>query len=497
MSRPFIYMAALLLAATSTASAQWTAPRRDSTTRRDSVARRDSLPLSLEQAVARAIGESQEVQLARSQVDLARTQVGAARSGAFPQLDARVGYTRTFASAFSGGGGFTLPDSLKFEPDPTAPLEQRVQYLEDRVPTAGLGGLGSLFGNLPFGQENAYSATLAGTQVLYAGGRVGAALRIAREFLERAQFDLQEQTADIELQIRSAYFRARLAQELVGISQAAVEQATRFLNTERLRREAGTGSELDVLRAEVSLANLQPSLVAAINAAEVQTLDLKRLVDLPLEQPVALTTSLEVPQTLAYADSATSLETLARRASISAAERQVRIREQQVRIAKSGYLPSVNLQVNYGRQLFPTNALQLNGEWRTDFTAGVFVSVPLLTGGRTRAEVSQAQIALEQERLRLAQLREGVQVEYERARGERERARSTIVARQRTADQALRVYDLTVLRYEQGLASQLEVTDARLALLQARTNLAQAVSDFQIANATLARAVGSTTYTQP
>jgi outer membrane protein len=212
---------------------------------------------------------------------------------------------------------------------------------------------------------------------------------------------------------------------------------------------------------------------------------------------VTLTTSLDVPQTLAYADSATSLETLARRASISAAERQVAIREQQVRIAKSGYLPSVNLQLNYGRQLFPTNAFQLNGEWRTDFSAGVFVSVPLLTGGRTRAEVSQAQIALEQERLRLAQLREGVQVEYERARGERERARSTIVARQRTADQALRVYDLTVLRYEQGLASQLEVTDARLALLQARTNLAQAVSDFQIANATLARAVGSTTYTQP
>jgi outer membrane protein TolC len=58
-------------------------------------------------------------------------------------------------------------------------------------------------------------------------------------------------------------------------------------------------------------------------------------------------------------------------------------------------------------------------------------------------------------------------------------------------DQAQRVYDLTVLRYEQGLASQLEISDARLSLLQARTNLAQAVSDFQIADATLARAIGA------
>ena len=490
--RPFIYLAvaALVVAPVTTTSAQ-------DGTAQDGTARRDSTPVTLEQAVARAIGESQEVRLARSQVELARTQVGSARSGAFPQLDAQLGYTRTFASAFSGGGGFTLPDSLRFEPDSTLPLADRVKYLEDRAPSAALGGLGALFGNLPFGQENAYSATLVGSQVLYAGGRVGAALRIAERFLESARLNLQEQTADIELQVRSAYYRARLAQELVGISQAAVDQATRFLSTERLRREAGVGSELDVMRAEVALANLQPPLIAAVNAAEVATLDLKRLIDLPLDQPVRLATSLDVPTLLAAPDSAVSLETLSRRAAIAAEERQVRIREEQVRIARGGYLPSVNLRMNYGRTLFPSAIFRFNEDWRTDFTAGVTVSLPILNGGRVRAEVAQAQIALEQERLRLAQLREGVQVEYERARGERVRARSTIEARQRTVEQALRVYDLTVLRYEQGLASQLEVTDARLALLQARTNLAQAVADFQIANATLARAVGATTYTNP
>jgi outer membrane protein TolC len=53
------------------------------------------------------------------------------------------------------------------------------------------------------------------------------------------------------------------------------------------------------------------------------------------------------------------------------------------------------------------------------------------------------------------------------------------------------VYDLTVLRYERGLATQLEVTDARLALLQARTNLARAVSDYYIADASVTRALGT------
>jgi outer membrane protein TolC len=195
---------------------------------------------------------------------------------------------------------------------------------------------------------------------------------------------------------------------------------------------------------------------------------------------------------VAAADSTLGSSALSQRAAIAAEERQVRIREEQVRIARSRYLPSVNLVVNYGKQLFPSTLFAFNQDWRTDFTTGIQVSVPIFNGNRTAADVAQAQVNLDQERLRLTQLRENIQVEYERARGERERARSQIQARQRTVDQAQRVYDLTVLRYDQGLASQLEVSDARLSLLQARTNLAQAVSDFQIADATLSRTIGVT-----
>jgi outer membrane protein len=452
----------------------------------------DSQPISLETAIERAVGQSQEVRLARAQVQLAEAQVGAARADIFPQLDGRVAYTRTVASPFSGGGGFTIPDSLRFEPDPSAPLADRVAYLEDHAETAGLAGLGSLFGNLPFGQANAYTAAITGSQTLFSGGRLGAGLRIAREFLSAARLNLQEQTAEIELQVRSAYYRARLAQELVSISHAALEQGERFLRSERLRRDAGTGSELDVLRAEVSVANLRPQLIEAENSAEVATLDLKRLIDVPLDRDVALTTPLDVPTTLADVDSAAAItDRLSRRASIEAQERQVAIREAQVRIARSAYFPTLSLSLNFGGQIFPSQVFRLDEPWRRDIFASLSLSMPIFNGLRTRSEVAQAQVAVEQERLRLAQLRESVQLSYERARGERERARSSIAARQLTVTQAQRVYDLTVLRYEQGLASQLEVSDARLSLLQARTNLAQAVADFHIANATLARAIGA------
>ncbi len=244
----------------------------------------DTVRLTLGEALGRARHGSEEVRLARSEVDLANAQIKATRAGALPQLNANLGYTRTFASSFGGGGGITIPDSLRFSPDSTASLPERVRYLEENAGLAGLQGIGGLFGNLPFGQENAYNVGLSGSQLLYSGGRTGAALRVARSYRSAAQLGLREQEAEIELQVRTAYTQALLAQELEAIATAALQQAEAFLEQERLRQRAGQASELDVLRAEVSRDNLRPQLVQATNAAELAQLELKRLLSLPQEQ---------------------------------------------------------------------------------------------------------------------------------------------------------------------------------------------------------------------
>lgn len=484
MRRSFVVAAAALLAVPAAGAAQEPAAP-------VAAQRADSASLTLDEAVRRALGQSEEVRLARSQVELADAQVTSARSGALPQLSANLGYTRTFASAFSGGGSFTLPDSLQFRPDPSLPLEERVRYLEDRTPLAGLGGLGALFGDLPFGQENAYAATFSASQLLYSGGRTGAALNIARNYRDAARLNLTEETAEIELQVRSAYYRALLAQQLEGIAEAGLEQAEAFLRQERLRQSAGRASELDVLRAEVSRDNLRPQMVQARNAAELAKLDLKRLVDLPLGQPLRLATPLAPPPAAELARATLAPEvSVAQRAALAAAERQVAIREQQVRIARGAFLPSVSLSMNYGRQLFPSTTFALDEPWRTDWTAGVNVNIPLFNGGQRTADLQTARVERERAELQLSQLREAVQLQAEQARGERERASTAIAARERTVEAAQRVHDLTVLRYDQGLATQLEVSQARLELLQARSNLAQAIADFYIADAGLVRATG-------
>jgi outer membrane protein TolC len=167
-----------------------------------------------------------------------------------------------------------------------------------------------------------------------------------------------------------------------------------------------------------------------------------------------------------------------------------------VRIARGAFFPDISVGVNYGKLGYPTDPFNFNSlDWRTDWNATVGVRIPIFDGLRRNAQLDQAQVNLTNARLQLAQLREGVQLQYQQALGERQRAQEEIAARQQTVTQAQRVYDLTVLRYERGLATQLEVSDARLALLQARTNLAQALSDFYVAEATVNRALGGTNTT--
>lgn len=176
------------------------------------VRRETVVALSLDEAVRRALNQSEEIQLARSQLHLAEAQVAITRSQALPQINANLGYTRTFASLFDlGGSGEEVPDELA---------------------------------NLPFGRENAYAATISGSQLLYSGGRVGSAMQIARSFREATRLNLVEEAAEIELQVRSAYYQALLARAFEEATGAALSQAEAFLERERLRLRAGAASEL-------------------------------------------------------------------------------------------------------------------------------------------------------------------------------------------------------------------------------------------------------------
>jgi outer membrane protein TolC len=450
--------------------------------------------LSLPAALSLALGRSEEVRVAEQQVAIASARVRSARSALLPQVNTQVGYTKTLRSVFQDAG-FEIPDSLRFEPDSMASLAERIAYLERNTPNAAFGALGSLFGNLPFGRENAWTAVATLSQPLFAGGRITSGVQLARHAETAAEAGLREARAEIALQVRQTYFGALLAREAEQIVEASVALADEHFARVRLLLETGQASELDALRAEVELENLRPQLVQARNARELATLNLKRLVNVPMDAPLRLTTALVAvdpalpePADVQLPTLAEALPQLERRASIEAAEQQIEMRREQVDIARSAFLPQVSLNANLARQAFPSGFLP--SDWQDDWTVGFVVQWPLFQGLRRGAELDAAQAQVREAELQTEQLRQGVRLEYERAQGELEQARAQIAAATRTVAQAERVYELTELRYTEGLATQLDVSDARLALQQARMNQATAYHDFHLALARAERALG-------
>ena len=169
------------------------------------------------------------------------------------------------------------------------------------------------------------------------------------------------------------------------------------------------------------------------------------------------------------------------------AEAVVGVREAGVTVARAERLPSVSLARRSAASAIRDGCLPGAGDFRTNWSLGAAVQVPIFTGGRLKAERAAARAPIwrkprrgcEQAR-ELADARRG-----DRARISRP-PKAVWEASAGTVQQAERAYQIAELRNREGLSTQLELSDSRLALQVAQANRAQAARDVQVARARVA-----------
>jgi outer membrane protein TolC len=451
---------------------------------------RPPVRLSLEEAIHRALESGNEVRIAEAAVKQAEGQVTSAWSTALPELRASLTYTRTFASVFSSAS--QVPILAPFSPDTTAPLASRIRYLEQEYPNSVVRGIGGLFSNLPFGRQNTYVAALTFSQTLFQGGKVGAGIRGAHAYEQAARAQLEETRRDVTYRVKQAYLNALYAQRIVAITEASQVLVNDQLHRVTLNHQVGSSADYDLLRAQVEAANQEPLVIAARNGRDITLLEVRRLVDVPADQPVELVSPLpSTTDSLPRVDFASVDLDAAGRAALVAAEAGVEFRRQAVHVYHGDYYPSLKLSSSYGGQAFPAGTLPSGvSDFRKDWSASLTLSMPLFDGLRTRGAVQQAQAELARAEAQLAQTRAGVEIEIEQARAEIVRAQALVAARHETVGQAGRAQHLATVRFSNGIATAIEVSDARLALEQASVNEAQATRDYLLAIAALERALG-------
>ena len=419
----------------------------------------DTLHLTLEQAVQRALDQGFAMRLARADVLDANGQVREALSSALPQITGSVTYTRQFASIYQGAASDTS-------------------------------SIGKLFKNTPFGAPNLWNIQLQATQLLWSGGKVGAGLAAAKSVRQIASLQQSETAADVTYQVKQAYWNAALQGRLLAIAVENLDQARQHLHEVQLYRQAGTRAEYDLLRAQVDAANQEPAVVAARNGYDIALLDLKRLLTVPADQPMALATNLESPAATIPVLATDSLDGPVR-PTLAAADATVTQQELLLKVARADRWPTLQATTTYNEQAFPQSVFPGSGDqFRRGWNGEVKLSFPIFLGFRTEGKVEQARAAVLRAEAQRDQVRKQVELEVAQARAEVARARALLVARRETVRQAQRAQYLAGVRYTNGMATQLEVSDARVAQQQAEVNEVQATRDYFVALAQLERALG-------
>jgi outer membrane protein TolC len=468
-------------------------------------------PLTLEQVLSLAEPKSEAVSIAVAGVQRSDADQIRARSGLRPQLSASASYDRALASEFDGvfDTSSTGPSCPPFALNPLAALDARVAEIERAVDCGAIGG--GFFGSstsgglqdLPFGRKNTWRASLSFSQNLWSGGRNGAQITLAAVGHESAELGLTTARAQLLFEVAQAYYDAALSDQLVSIAGATLDQASATLRQVEAGLNAGTQPEFEVLRARVTRDTQQPVLIRQRVNRALAFLRLKRLLDLPAEadlqlaeayadenlppSPVFVERVSAVESTLRSSDSpATTVATMAlpARTAVEQASVAVRTSEASLQLTEAQRMPTVALTSSYGRIAYPDNFLPTFN--RSNWTVGVSMSVPLLTGGRQRGDELVARAELDQSRLQQRQVEELAALDTRSAWAELLAARAAWESTAGTVQQADRAYEIANVRYGAGVSTQLELSDSRLQRQQAQANRALAARDLQVARARVA-----------
>jgi outer membrane protein len=451
--------------------------------------------LSLDDALTSAEAKSPDLAIARAGVTRAEGQRDKARSQFLPQIFGSAGYTRTLKSQFQGlsfgsdSGG--PPACSTFTPDPTGTVDSRLNLLESALGCgAGTNPFGSLQ-NLGFGAANQWNLGLSLQQNVFTGGRVTAQYRAANAGKRSAAIGLTAAKAQLTLDVTQAYYDAQLADRLVTIAAATLSQADTTLAQTKLGRQVGNAAEFDLLRAQVTRDNQVPVLIQRRSDRDVAYVRLKQLLHLPLVDSIALTTSLD-DSTAAPTGSVSTLlaqqpdTAPASRAPVRQASENVTAQKSAVTVAHAERIPSLALSSAFGRVAYPSGVFPSWSDFRSNWTIGGSLTLPIFTGGNIHGDEQIATAGLRQARAQLQQTRELAELDALNALNKLRASQAQMDASRGTAEQAARAYQIATVRYKEGISTQTELNDSQIQLQQAEANRATAARDLQVARMRLA-----------
>ncbi len=422
-------------------------------------------PLTLDDALALASGQSHDLVIAKADADLAGADQLGSLQGVLPRLDLNA----------SGGRQYFGASSVS-RVDPTTGFV---------IPPAGASDYG------------AYTFSLSLTQPIFdlpAFKRRTSTKAAARA----ATRTYDESRLTVAFEVTRRFYELLKAERSLRVLEKSAQRSAELVERADALFAAGRAQKLDTFTARVNLGNDRIAVEQARTRLVQARSDLALVLGRPGDEAIEVVAPAGLEAPGVPGGEPPPMESLMaqareRRPSLAAAQAQVEAADASVGASRGGYWPTLAAQATYARSGYnATGDGGVVGDPTKDYNAtiGLVLSWNLFEGRSTEASVVRAEAGLARARASAAKTIDDVA-------GQIAGARQAVVALARQVSLAAdnltaseQSLSLARQRLEAGLASQLEVRDASLKLTQAELSLVQARIDHAVATADLARAVG-------
>jgi outer membrane protein len=318
------------------------------------------------------------------------------------------------------------------------------------------------------------------SQILFDFGKNFASTEAARKLADISLEDTELQRQLVTQTVKESFTNINFAVRLIQVNQQAVERAELNLRSARGFFEVGTRPKSDVARAEVDVANARVDLIRARNAERLARVALVTAMGLPATTPLQIQDNL-VYQPVTMDRARLAEEALRMRPEYRQARLNAEANDARLRRTQRDFFPDIT-----GGGFYGAARADMNEIWELNLS----LNWTLFDGGNRIARYREARANLDAALARVKASELDISREVEQSVNNVIEADERIQAAQVAVASAQENFRLAQGRFDAGVGTILELTDAQLALTQAQNTEAQALADYRIALARLDRAVG-------
>ncbi len=324
-------------------------------------------------------------------------------------------------------------------------------------------------------------------QTLFDGAAL-ARLKLARQQGGAARSETALVGASAATQAAIAYVRVLRSEAVFAARAADSTLAADLLRIARETLRAGTGVALDVTRAESQLVSIRSQLIAARVERDKARLDLRRAINVDLNQPLQLLDSLDAGELVmpAERDALATAERL--RPELLVVREQLQSAQLSSTAIRAERLPTVSAVADNG-----FIGKDIGNNMLNTWTWALRVSLPVFEGGRRQARQREQSLAQRELESRRTDLLQQINVDVRSALLDAASATEAVGAARERLKLAEQEVDQARDRFTAGVSGNLDVTSALLGLSGARTQLVDALASRQLARISIARSQGAIT----